>query len=167
MGGPKQMVRVGNSYLIDFVLEPLRSVGAPALIGAGPVPDHLADLERIADAGGGAGPLVGVLGALRSDPGSSWLIAACDQPWLNVEALDWLIAQRTQAAAATMPRDASHVQPFPGIYEPGFKHRAEQHGDGVAISDLADDGSVVSPRIPTALQQAWASVNRLEDLQPL
>lgn len=167
MGGPKQMLQVGDRFLIDFVLEPLRSIGPPALIGAGPVPDHLEDLERIADADGAAGPLAGVLGALRSDPGSTWLIVACDQPWVTETAIDWLLAQRIPGAAAVMPRDSSRVQPFPGIYEPGFATVARDADRGTAISALAGDPRVHSRRIPPEIGTAWASVNRPEDLRRL
>lgn len=166
MGGPKQMLQVGDRYLIDLIVQPLRLIGPPTLIGSGEVPDHLRNLGRVPDIEAAVGPLAGVLGALRSDR-SGWLISACDQPWLSSSAVEWLLNQDSGDAAAVMPRDAERIQPFPGIYRPQFADIAYEAGPGAAISALADDPRIHSPSVPEPLTRAWSSVNAPEDLATL
>lgn len=113
--------------------------------------------------------MAGVLGALYSSPTDFWLIAACDQPWITIDAVKWLLVQDVPDVAAVMPRDMDRVQPFPGIYRLDFLDIAraagfDSGGSGVGISSLADDPRVANPRIPDALYRAWNSVNTPEDL---
>lgn len=170
MGAPKQLVPLDDGYLIDRVVAALGPVADPTVLGAGGVPGHLADHERIYDAAGYAGPLAGVLGALECNPEAPWLIVACDQPWVTSTAIEWLLDQDARDSAAVMPHDGERVQPFPGVYRFAFLEVARATGkqlpmSGVAISALADDPRVSCPLIPTALRRAWASVNTPQDLE--
>ncbi len=163
MGEPKQLLRYGGRLLIDPAVDVLSAMCEPALIGSGLVPEHLDRLLRIDDAPDVNGPLAGVLGALQSDPGTAWLIVACDQPWIDAVAIHWLMEQRRLDNVAVMPRDGHRPQPFPGIYEPGFVDLVMGTGPR-AISDLADRPEIWSPEIDSRFARAWASVNTPEDL---
>lgn len=86
-------------------------------------------LERIDDAGGG--PASGLLAAYAHDPGATWLVVACDFPFVTEEALRFL-AERGGAYLS----DDGVVDPLFAVWEPR------------ALAALAEDvaGGHLSPR---------------------
>ncbi|MEN7341492.1 MAG: molybdenum cofactor guanylyltransferase [Pseudomonadota bacterium] len=54
----------------------------------------------IEDATPGAGPMAGILAALRTDPTSDWLVLACDLPGLDAATLETLVAHASEEPAA-------------------------------------------------------------------
>jgi molybdopterin-guanine dinucleotide biosynthesis protein A len=85
-------------------------------------PGACASTERpvVTDSVLDAGPLGGILSALRARPNAAWLIAACDMPFLNEQTLADLRGGRNPFRLATAfrgPRDGA-PEPLCAIYEP-------------------------------------------------
>jgi molybdopterin-guanine dinucleotide biosynthesis protein A len=171
MGSPKQLIRVGGRTLIDRVVEAIPAcLNEPILLGSGPVPETLAGNRRVADAPGIAGPLAGLIAALRWAPSKTWLIVACDQPSISSDAVDWLLAQRRPGRWAIMPRPAEGlVEPFLAVYEPqalGLLERLARSGTPGPWR-LAAHGKVASPTPPAELVGSWRNVNTPEEIDRL
>jgi molybdopterin-guanine dinucleotide biosynthesis protein A/molybdopterin converting factor small subunit len=91
------------SVRADQLHDPQRS-GHPCIV------DQLAD----------AGPIGGILAALRAHPHAAWLVLACDLPFLDAATLQQLIAARDPRRLATAFRSSHDDRPEPlcAIYEP-------------------------------------------------
>ncbi len=173
MGQPKQLLELDGRPLLDYAVQSLCLFKEIALIGPGPVPEQHSALRPIADAEGFRGPLAGIGGALQSQPLCSWLIVACDQPWLSEGAIEWLLRQRRPGAIAVIPHSASRPQPFPGIYEACFLEvltnessaRTRLADQGLGISSFSELPTVHSPTLPDSVVGAWGSVNTPDDLR--
>ena len=166
MGTPKALLEIDGETLLERTARILsaRAEGV-VLLGDGPVPPGL-DLPRLPDPAGLAGPLAGILAALRSAPGAAWIVTACDQPGLSLEAVDWLLAQRTADAWAVLPRvDERGVEPLLALYEPRALELAEAlvAGGRLSPSRLARDPKCATPRVPARLAAAWADVDTPDD----
>lgn len=169
-GSPKALARLEGRTLLERVVDALRPVvrevyllGRGPETALGPVPVH----GRLEDAPGAAGPLAGIVAALRHLPGAAWLIAGCDQGLLTREACSWLVAQRKPGFLAVLPRRSSQrVEPFPAIYEPGIAGELERLLAQACFSlqPLASSPGVSTPSIPESLQPAWSSFDRPEQL---
>jgi len=140
------------------------------LLGCGTVPHSLAGLVRLPDPDGIAGPLAGLLAALRWQPTATWLIVACDLPLVSVAALDWLLTQRRPEHWAVLPRAASgYVEPLLAVYEPAALKLLEELARQGQRSPSSLDGCphVHTPPIPARLRGCWTNINTLEDLRLL
>jgi molybdenum cofactor guanylyltransferase len=87
--------------------------------------DQLHDPQRnshpcIVDQSPDAGPIGGILAALRAHRQSAWLVLACDLPFLDVATVQQLIAARDPLRMATAFRSSHDGKPEPlcAIYEP-------------------------------------------------
>lgn len=170
MGQPKHLLAGsrGGTWLEDTVglLRPL--VERVVLAGQGLVPPSLQDLTRVSDLPGVAGPLAGILAAMRWQPEVSWLLVACDMPSLCPEALQWLIASRRPGRWATMPRRSldSHVEPLLGHYDRRCRSLFEEIrlAGSLRIGLASRHKQVYTPLIPQELISAWENVNTPEEL---
>ncbi len=61
----------------------------------------------------GGGPLVGILSAMKAHPDASWLVMACDLPFVTQEALQLLIQQRDPSKLATAFKSTHDQLPEP------------------------------------------------------
>jgi molybdopterin-guanine dinucleotide biosynthesis protein A len=166
-GRDKALARFEGRALAERVAAALATVTREVvLLGAGPVPASLDGLARIGDDRRARGPLAGLLGAFAARPGRAWLVAACDQPWLDAAALAWLIGERSPHAIAVLPRRGAHgVEPFPGVYEPeAAPVLALLARGGASFQPLAARADVATPRIPPELERAFADVDFEHDL---
>jgi molybdopterin-guanine dinucleotide biosynthesis protein A len=170
MGRPKHLLAGsrGGTWLEDTValLRPL--VERVVLAGQGLVPPSLQDLTRVTDVPGVAGPLAGILAAMRWQPEVSWLLVACDMPSLGPEALQWLIASRRPGRWATMPRRSldSHVEPLLGHYDRRCRSLFEEIrlAGSLRIGLASRHKQVYTPLIPHEIISAWENVNTPEEL---
>lgn len=160
MGRPKHLARVGGRSLLQRVADALSRHGkGVVLLGEAPRPaSHL----RLPDAPGVAGPLAGILAALRSQPTAAWLIAACDMPALTPQALAWVLSHRRPGVWAVIPRDAQgHLEPLAALWEPQAAPLLEDlllRGE-VAPRLVAPHPKVLTPPLPPDLAPAFANVN--------
>lgn len=69
----------------------------------------------------GKGPLSGILSAMHAYPDVSWLVLACDLPFVTIETLNYLITNRSRKAAATAYKSQIDGLPEPlcAIWEAG------------------------------------------------
>lgn len=90
---------------------------------------------QIVDRVTSAGPIAGILSAMLAHPHASWLVLACDLPFVDRATLDHLLAQRDATRVATAFRSAHDGLPEPlcAIFEP---HAREQIAASVALGRI-------------------------------
>lgn len=165
MGRPKHLARVGGRSLLQRVADALSPHGqGVVLLGEAP---RTASRRRVPDAPGVAGPLAGILAALRSHPTAAWLIAACDMPALTPQALAWVLSHRRPGVWAVIPQDArGHLEPLAALWEPQAAPLLEDlvvRGDA-APRLIAPHPKVLTPNLPPDLAPAFANVNTPDEL---
>ena len=169
MARPKQLLESGGIPLVERVVTALvEKVDRVVLAGDGPVPPSLAGLPRLADPEGLAGPMAGVLAALRWDPDATWVAVACDMPNVSPEAVSWLLDQRRAGVSAIMPcLSGERVEPLLALYEPATRKLLEELviRRRLALRHLAERDDVISPLPPPEIHGAWTNVNTPEDLE--
>jgi molybdopterin-guanine dinucleotide biosynthesis protein A len=87
------------------------------------IPEEWRRIPQVADSYEGIGPLSGVLSAMEQYPAASWLVLACDLPFVTGPALDELIRFRDLGCPVTAWRDPQKGYPEPlfAIYEPACR----------------------------------------------
>ncbi len=163
MGTPKQMLTYqGRTWAERAVAALAGHVEEICLLGGGPVPEPLADLQVLPDIPGRGGPLAGMLAAMRWDPHAAWVFLPCDMPLMEAGALGWLLDQRRPGVWALMPRpdEKGPAQPLGAWYDPRMLPVLEgcrgPHG-------AAGGGKVARPLLPGPLAGAWRSFNTPEE----
>jgi glutamate dehydrogenase (NADP+)/cyclic pyranopterin phosphate synthase/molybdopterin-guanine dinucleotide biosynthesis protein A len=169
MARPKQLLESDGVPLVErAVTALLEHVDRVVFAGDGPVPHSLAGLPQLAVPEELAGPLAGVLAAMRWDPNAAWVVVACDMPNVSGEAVSWLLDQRQNGATAVMPRlPGGRAEPLLAVYEPAARTLLEEQvvRGRLALRHLAERGHVISPMPPPELHSAWINVNTPEDLE--
>lgn len=132
------------------------------------------DVARICDAEGIAGPMAGVVAALRFARGKAILVCACDMPYLEARHLVQLVNRRDpeKAATAFLASDGS-PEPMCAIYEAAcleqLEARAAQGNQSLrdflresSVEPVAVDEpeSLASVNDPAALRRARAQLDR-------
>jgi molybdopterin-guanine dinucleotide biosynthesis protein A len=167
MGRPKHLLPCADDATQTWlhrtlrVLQPIcRQV---VLAGGGAVPEDLASLPKLPDPPGIAGPMAGLLSAMRWAPRASWLLAACDLPRLSQEAVEWILAQRAAGVWAVLPRlaDRPHVEPLLAWYD--FRCHGPLESMAVAgcrkLRELAGHPQTRILTIPASLVDAWSDAD--------
>ncbi len=170
MGHPKHLIRGKNgmTWLEHTVglLEPFAE--QVVLSGPGEVPASLNHLVRLPDLPDVAGPLTGILAAMRWQPASCWLLLACDMPNVSSQALQWLMKQRRAGSWGTVPRLQKNgfVEPLLALYEPQSKHYFEalRFSGCLRISRVAQRAKISTPVVPPSLCCAWSNINTPHEL---
>lgn len=94
MGSPKTMLPAGEGVLVERIYNMVKArCNRAVLLGAAPLPESLAGVERLADPPGFEGPLAGLMAARRHAPFADWLIVAVDLPNLDHRFLGKLVRQ--------------------------------------------------------------------------
>lgn len=159
MGRPKQLMRLGEATWAERAVEALTAhVCGVCLLGSGEVPSTLADLPRLADPPGCAGPIAGMLAAMRWDPEAAWIFLACDMPLMTAEAVAWLLARRRPGAWAVLPHQegAPGAEPLGAWYDWRMADPLSRVDRPQAVVGLPQV-SVVP--LPSFLLGAWADCN--------
>jgi molybdopterin-guanine dinucleotide biosynthesis protein A len=169
MSTPKQLLSHDGVSLAARAVEAMRPhVEQVVLAGSGPVPDELRGLHRLPDPPGVAGPIAGLLAAMRWAPGSAWVVAACDMPQISGEAVRWLLEQRRPGTWAVLPRPRSgRVEPLLAVYEPQSRLllEAQAAAGRWGPRHLAENERVMCPTPPAELAGAWINVNTPEEMR--
>ena len=114
-----------------------------------------------------AGPLVGILSAMKAYPQMAWLVVACDLPLLDSVSLDNLLARRDPTKIATAYRSSSDGKPEPlfTIYEPQARPVLERFFD----NDIRCPRKILMQTEPLLLNpvnpQALDNVNTPEEYE--
>ena len=85
------------------------------------------------------GPLSGLLAAFQKHPDHAWLAVACDLPFLNKEALSYLLDKRDATKLATCFYDESTGMPEPmiAIWEPAvYPYLVDQSKKGMSLRKI-------------------------------
>jgi len=168
MGRPKSEVRFRGQTLMERVIGALEPhVERVVQLGAASGGERL---PRLADAADSAGPMAGLLAAMRWAPGAAWVLAACDLPLISREAVGWLLDQRAPGRWAVIPQASDRgVEPLLAVYEPQARVLLEQlarRGER-APRLIAELGPVHLPVPPRELEAAWTNVNTPDELAAL
>ncbi len=167
MGSPKQLLTLGGVGFLRRVITALApAIERVALLGEGPLPEECRELPRLADPPGLAGPLAGILAALRWAPANAWLFVACDLPLVTTAAVRWLLDQRAPGRWAVLPRDPAGVEPLFALYEPQARGPLEALAAAGERAPrlLAAHPKALSLTPPAELRAAWRNVNTPEEL---
>jgi molybdopterin-guanine dinucleotide biosynthesis protein A len=165
MGRPKHLLQdeSGRTWLERTVETVLPHVEGIALSGSGIVPSELQSHTRLPDVPGVAGPLTGILSAMRWQPDVSWLLLACDMPTVTADAVKWLLSQRRPGQWGIVPRirGEKRAEPLFAGYEPQSREYFERMcADGTRrISSITGFDRIRVIEIPQHLQNAWLNVN--------
>lgn len=170
MGRPKHLLPddTGQTWLERTVRTVQPHVAGVVLSGRGEVPADLHSLTRLPDIPDVAGPLTGILSAMRWQPDVSWLLLACDMPEVTAQAIEWLLAEKKPGQWGSVPAIAGGkgVEPLFARYEPQCAALFEQMcSAGIRrISNIADFKRVQVVRVPDHLHVAWQNINTPAEL---
>ncbi len=159
MGHPKHLLEHrGRSWLAHVVAAARQATDGVVLLGAGRVPPAYADLPRLPDVEGLAGPVAGMCAAMRWNPTARWIFLACDTPLLTSQALTWLGSQARPGVWAVQPRMRADglPEPLPGWYDYRLRGALER-ASGPA--SLARHPCATSPILPPDLRPSWLGCN--------
>ncbi len=83
------------------------------------------DLKNLA----GHGPLTGIVSAFRKYPNVSWIVLACDLPFVNGETIEYLLKKRDPKKDATAFKSNydSLPEPLCAVYEPKIQKLFEKY----------------------------------------
>ena len=139
MGQDKTLLSYHGKPQVEHVRGLLKGVCAEVFISAKDKKGDtlgcplLIDHQQFAD----AGPLTGILSAMSAYPDESWLVMACDLPFVTKKTLQYLIENRDPAKPATAFISTSDGLPEPlcAIWEAhGFKDFLEFFRKGLHCS---------------------------------
>ncbi|MDD5757535.1 MAG: molybdopterin-guanine dinucleotide biosynthesis protein B [Desulfobulbaceae bacterium] len=165
MGQAKQLLWKDGQTWLTRTASCLANVSQQVVVaGAGEMGGCL--LPRILDVPDCQGPLAGILAAMRWQPWATLMVCACDLPDMSIEALAWLLAQRTPGVRAVIPKIGTYHQPLFALYDfrmrQVFESMASRRIHRLSSIIGLDGVRVVSP--PPELCGAWRNVNSPEML---
>jgi molybdopterin-guanine dinucleotide biosynthesis protein A len=166
-GRAKGLELVGGARIVDRAVAALREVATEILlVGASPaVAATLPRLRWVPDEAPGAGPLGGILSALRAARRDT-VIVAWDMPFLGVADLRPLLEQADDADAVVWEHDG-HLEPLCGLYRASAVEplaRAFSDGERSPREALRRLRVHVVSRARSGLPSPFASVNTTEQL---
>ena len=170
IGHPKQLLPHRKGTFLEAVVAAIDAVlPHVVLLGGGAIPAACEQLPRLADAPGLAGPIAGMLAALRWAPGHAWLFAACDLPMLSPDAVRWLVGQRRPGRWAVLPDCGKGVEPLLALYEPQVRGPLQRLAGnpeaGPRLLERHPKVQVLAP--PAELRTCWRNINTPADLAAL
>ena len=170
MGTAKALLLLDGESFFDRVTRALAPiVERVVVLGQGALPPGAERLVRLDDVAA-PGPLGGLLAAFAFAPDAAWIVVACDQPLLTVEALRWLAAQRSARHWAVLPRTRpDRVEPLAALYEPAAVPYLRQLAASgrFSLQPLAEMPGVLTPAPPVAIARCWSNVNTPDELAGL
>ena len=170
MGRPKHLIEGQNNITwlerTTDILRPL--VDGLVVSGAGVLPEKVADITRLADIPGVVGPLTGIIAASRWQPTVTWVLVACDMPYITTEAIQWLLAERRCGCWGRVPRleGRKHCEPLFAWYDFRAAQIFEEQvcAGNLRIGAAAYHSKIDNPQIPEWLQYGWQNINTPDQL---
>jgi molybdopterin-guanine dinucleotide biosynthesis protein A len=124
MGIDKATITFEGTTLLQRALARLDAVCDPVLIGAGDLPIRVADRTSVADTVPGAGPLGGLVAALRASPHRLLAVAAVDLPWIDPRLIQMLAARIGDGDVAVC-ETVRGIEPLHAVYATSLLAAAE------------------------------------------
>jgi molybdopterin-guanine dinucleotide biosynthesis protein A len=170
MGRPKHLLqdKEGKTWLENSLttLRPL--LDGLVVSGGGDLPSTVSGIQRIPDIPGVAGPLTGILAVGRWQPLVSWLLVACDMPYISLDAVTWLLAGRRPGCWGRVPKMAGNdrLEPLLAWYDFRAMHLFEDQAyrGNLRIGEAAANMRMERPIIPETLCNAWKNINTPREL---
>jgi molybdopterin-guanine dinucleotide biosynthesis protein A len=144
MGVDKATLIFEGTTLLERALSRLDEVCDPVLVAPGDVPLHVAGRLSVADAVPGAGPLGGLVAALRASPHRLLAVAAVDLPWVDPHLLAILGASIGSCGVAVCETSRG-IEPLHAVYSTSLLEAAEAAlaGPDRSLRRLIERSSVV------------------------
>lgn len=173
MGQPKHLLTMQEDRAESWIERTVRlvqpHVDGLVVSGKGELPLSLEHLQRIPDIPGVAGPLTGVLSAMRWQPGVSWLVIACDMPFISGDAINWLLKGRGPGCWGRLPRlsGSDFCEPLFSWYDGRTAHLLEEQllTGNLRVGKIGKHQKIDNPTIPEELCSAWKNINTPEQFQ--
>lgn len=124
MGVDKAMITVAGVTLLERALARLDPVCDPVLIAAGDIPLTITARHSIPDALRGAGPLGGLVAALRASPHRLLAVVAVDLPWID-PMLIRMLAARIGDNDVAVCETSRGIEPLHAVYSTSLLEAAE------------------------------------------
>ncbi len=172
MGRAKHLIKTDGKTWLEHTADRLRGHTEKLVIaGSGSIPEQLQDCYHIPDIPDVNGPLAGMLAVMRWAPGASWLVCACDMPYITSAALKWLLDSRKPGTWGILPKlsKSSPPQPLLAYYNFRAALLLEElaSGNKPAPHHLCKHPKIISPLIPSELSRSWKNINSEEELSEL
>jgi len=169
MGKPKhEIIDNGGSWLQGIVKTLSPVVEKVVVVGAGNVQKELFEYTRLMDAPLVEGPMSGVLAAMRWAPYASWVVAACDQPYISVDAVKWLLSHRVPGVWGIMPKieKAPGIETMSAYYDFRIRQIIEKlvAENKFGLNKIAENSKIISPIIPKKFEGTWRNINSPSEL---
>lgn len=169
MGQPKHLLAQDGLTWIERTVALLRPrVEQVVIAGAGALPASLSTVKQLDDIPDLGGPLAGILAAFRAFPQASWLVTACDLPFMQDEALQWLLDCRRPGVVAIMPDLAQdgRIEPLLAYYDRACRPLLEEMAANGKrrLNRLREVEGVITPQPPLSLHPSWRNINTPQDL---
>lgn len=105
-----------GNVIIDVVVSTIKAISHESFIITNEAePYKYLGLPIIKDATANAGPMAGLLSALKNTKGNRVFITACDMPLLNQRLIEWMWDIETWATVV-VPRTPNGLEPMHAIY---------------------------------------------------
>ncbi|WP_119320035.1 molybdenum cofactor guanylyltransferase [Capsulimonas corticalis] len=173
MGRDKAALPWDGATLLERLAGAAVCVGVPVLVvgrqqpedWGGPavtfLPDRYPDL----------GPMGGVLTALESGS-NSILAVACDMPYLDARALEWLLGAARDlptGAPGLAGRNGDQIEPLFAVYRQDLKEAmaARIAAGRLSMNGLIADSSFVVADVPAEIRAALVNINTPEEWRDL
>lgn len=131
MGRDKGLVRLGNRYMIEHIIDKVGGLGDELLLVTNKPTQYVYfGLRMVSDPQPGMGVLPGLQTALANATGEYVLVIACDMPFLNVPLLKYQIEIAFDKSCETdvvVPRWHNRLQAFHAVYRRENCLTAVQH----------------------------------------
>jgi molybdopterin-guanine dinucleotide biosynthesis protein A len=170
MGQPKAALRVGETPILQFILDRLHWPGETILVTA-PGHEHPCGWQsfdrEVVDPLPGAGPMRGLLTVLEQTTNDDAVVATtCDMPLVTREMVDHLIAALDGETQLVMTQVESRIEPFPIALRPAIRQALQSQFDAGqrSIRKLAQLPQTKLVRAPPAWPKSvWTNLNSPED----
>lgn len=151
MGVDKATISFKGATLLERALTRLDAVCDPVLIAAGDIPVMVAGRRSVADAVPGAGPLGGLVAALRASPHRLLAVVAVDLPWIDAHLIRMLAAGIGDGDVAVCEAGGG-LQPLHAVYATSILAAAEV---AIAGPDRSLHGLIEHSRAVRLTEREW------------
>jgi molybdopterin-guanine dinucleotide biosynthesis protein A len=171
MGKPKGELRIANKPILQYLLDRFAWPG-PTMLVTAPSREHPPGWERfsveVADPVFGAGPLRGILTALKNSTTPFVIVASVDMPLIARSHLEWIYDQLGDSLGAMSSHD-DRVEPFPSAFSTNAMDMIREHlARNGGVYQLTRLGGFKCVSMPGDWSpKIWTNLNTPDDVRDL